>query len=140
MQMTTVVSSPSGGLQPAMEVRDYVKPGDALPVKRPVLFVVEEDKQIPVVFPDPELQFSLENIRWHSDSRYFTFDYNKRGHQEYIVYKVNGEQPEASVLVAEKMPTFVYYNQLYRYDLEEENELLWISERDGWRHLYLFDA
>lgn len=139
-QVTTVVSSPSGGLQPAMEVRDYVKPGDALPVKRPVLFVVEEDKQIPVVFPDPELQFSLENIRWHSDSRYFTFDYNKRGHQEYIVYKVNGEQPEASVLVAEKMPTFVYYNQLYRYDLEEENELLWISERDGWRHLYLFDA
>lgn len=139
-KLRTVVSSPEEQLQPKMEEIDYIKPGDALPVKRPVLFLVNEGVQIPVVFPEAEAQFRLDGIRWNSDSRYFTFNYNRRGHQEYIVYKVNGDNPEAQVLISEKMPTFVYYNQLYRYDLEKQNEILWISERDGWRHLYLYDV
>ena len=123
-----------------MEEIDYVKPGDALPVKRPVLFLVEEGRQVNIEFAEPEKQFNLNNIRWADDSRSFTFDYNKRGHQEYIVYKVTGDNPKAQVLIGEKMPTFVYYNLLYRYDLKDRNEILWISERDGWRHLYLYDA
>lgn len=134
------MSSPAGQLQPKMEEIDYVKPGDALPVKRPVLFLVEEGRQVNIEFAEPEKQFNLNNIRWADDSRSFTFDYNKRGHQEYIVYKVTGDNPKAQVLIGEKMPTFVYYNLLYRYDLKDRNEILWISERDGWRHLYLYDA
>lgn len=93
-----------------------------------------------VEFAEPENQFSVGNIRWSSDSEYFTFDYNKRGHQQYVVYKVNGDDPKAQILIEEKMPTFVYYNLLYRYNLENRQEILWISERDGWRHLYLFDS
>ena len=139
-KLKTVVSSPAGQLQPEMEEIDYVKPGDALPVKRPVLFLVEEGRQVNIEFAEPEKQFNLNNIRWADDSRSFTFDYNKRGHQEYIVYKVTGDNPKAQVLIGEKMPTFVYYNLLYRYDLKDRNEILWISERDGWRHLYLYDA
>ena len=139
-KLKTVVSSPAGQLQPKMEEIDYVKPGDALPVKRPVLFLVEEGRQVNIEFAEPEKQFNLNNIRWADDSRSFTFDYNKRGHQEYIVYKVTGDNPKAQVLIGEKMPTFVYYNLLYRYDLKDRNEILWISERDGWRHLYLYDA
>lgn len=139
-KLRTVVSSPAGQLQPAMEEIDYVKPGDALPVKRPVLFLVEEGKQLAVDFAEPESQFSVDNIRWTADGNSFTFDYNKRGHQKYVVYKVNGNAPKAQVLVEEKMPTFINYSMLYRYDLEDRNELLWISERDGWRHLYLYDT
>ncbi len=139
-KLRTVVSSPYDQLQPKMEERDYVKPGDALPLKRPVLFVLSESQVIPIDFPEPEAQFSLNNIRWSPDSQYFTFDYNKRGHQEYIVYKASAHTPQAQVLIKEQMPTFVYYNRLYRYDLEKQKEILWISERDGWRHLYLYDA
>ena len=87
------MSSPAGQLQPEMEEIDYVKPGDALPVKRPVLFLVEEGRQVNIEFAEPEKQFNLNNIRWADDSRSFTFDYNKRGHQEYIVYKVTGDNP-----------------------------------------------
>lgn len=139
-KLRTVVSSPHDQLQPKMEERDYVKPGDALPIKKPVLFVLSESQAIPIEFPEPEAQFSLSNIRWSPDSQYFTFDYNKRGHQEYIVYKASAHTPQAQVLIKEQMPTFVYYNRLYRYDLQKQKEILWISERDGWRHLYLYDA
>lgn len=133
------VSSPDDRLQPRSEEYDYLKPGDAVPLKNPVLFVPEEGKQVDIEFPEPEKQYSVGNICWDAESKYFTFDYNKRGHQEFIVYKVNVDSPEAEALVTEKMSTFVHYDRLYRYTLEKSRELLWISERDGWRHLYLYD-
>ncbi len=139
-KLRTVVSSPQGQLQPGMEERDYIKPGDALPIKKPVLFIVSEGRQIAIDFPGAEDQFSVGNIRWSPDSEYFTFDYNKRGHQEYIVYKASGHTPQAQVLIKEQMPTFIHYGRLYRHDLQKQKEILWISERDGWRHLYLYDA
>ncbi len=139
-KLRTVVSSPQDRLQPGMEERDYIKPGDALPIKKPVLFIVSEGRQIAIDFPGAEDQFSVGNIRWSPDSEYFTFDYNKRGHQEYIVYKASGHTPQAQVLIKEQMPTFIHYGRLYRHDLQKQKEILWISERDGWRHLYLYDA
>lgn len=139
-KLRTVVSSPHNQLQPGMEERDYIKPGDALPIKKPVLFILPENRQIAINFPEAEAQFSVDNIRWNSDSEYFTFDYNKRGHQEYIVYKAGGRSPQAQVLIKEQMPTFIHYGRLFRHDLEQQKEILWISERDGWRHLYLYDA
>jgi dipeptidyl aminopeptidase/acylaminoacyl peptidase len=138
--LRTVVAAPADQLQPRLEEIDYVKPGDALPVRRPVLFIPGEGKQVNIQFPEPEAQFSVGDIRWHPSSGSFTFDYNKRGHQQYIVYRVTGTDPVARPLVTETQPTFVYYNTLYRHDLHATNELLWISERDGWRHLYLIDA
>lgn len=57
------------------------------------LFLVEEGKQLAVDFAEPESQFSVDNIRWTADGNSFTFDYNKRGHQKYVVYKVNGNAP-----------------------------------------------
>ena len=127
-------------MQPRLEEIDYVKHGDALPTRLPVLFIPGEGKQVNISFPDPEAQFSVGGTWWHPSSSYFTFDYNRRGHQEYIVYKVTGDDPVARPLVAERSPTFVYYNALYRHHLVDAGELLWISERDGWRHLYLHDT
>ncbi|MDR0766570.1 MAG: S9 family peptidase [Odoribacteraceae bacterium] len=138
-KLRTVVAAPADQLQPRIEEIDYVKPGDALPVRRPVLFIPAEGKQVEVAFPAPEAQFSLGSVRWHPSGNSFTFDYNRRGHQEYIVYKVTGDDPVARPVIVERSPTFVYYNTLYRHDLVDAGERLWISERDGWRHLYLYD-
>lgn len=59
-KLRTVVSSPYDQLQPKMEERDYVKPGDALPLKRPVLFVLSESQVIPIDFPEPETPIQPE--------------------------------------------------------------------------------
>lgn len=139
-KLRLVVSSPAGQLLPKMEEVDYVRPGDTLPVKKPVLFLVDEGRQVNIRFPEPEAQYNVGNIKWSRSGKYFTFDYNKRGHQEFIVYKVNGNEADAQVLVHEQMPTFIHYHRLFRYNLEEQGEMLWISERDGWRHLYLYDV
>ncbi|MDR1414928.1 MAG: S9 family peptidase [Odoribacteraceae bacterium] len=137
--LRTIVAAPADRLQPTIEEIDYIKPGDALPVRRPVLFIPAEGKQINILFDDPDQQFSITNIAWHPASTSFTFDYNRRGHQQYILYRVTGADPRARPVVDERSATFIHYDRLYRHHLRATGELLWISERDGWRHLYLYN-
>jgi len=50
-------------------------------------------------------------------------------------------QVEVKVLIEERSETFVDYSQKsYHNFLEARNEIVWMSERDGWNHLYLYDA
>ncbi|MDR2809514.1 MAG: S9 family peptidase [Tannerellaceae bacterium] len=134
-------SSPESQRQPILQWRDYAKPGDVLPVNLPVLFDVSSRKQI--LLKDTELyarQFSLRLTGWRKDSRAFTFEFNQRGHQRYIVAEVNAETGIIRHLADEQTSTFIYYNNVYRRDLNDGQEMLWISERDGWRHIYLLDG
>ena len=132
-------SGPSSQLQPILQWRDYAKPGDVLPVSLPVLFDVAGKKQIKL---DTDLyanQFSLRVRGWRKDSRAFTFEFNQRGHQRYIVGEISAQTGAITHLVDEQTKTFIHYNKNYRYDLKDGQEMIWSSERDGWRHLYLFD-
>lgn len=139
-QLLLIASSPDDQLQPKTETYDYPKPGDALPVRRPVMFLLDEGKSVQFDVPEVELQYDLDNIRWNKNSGFFTFDFNKRGHQQYYIFAGDAVTGKLRTVVKEESPTFVNYSALYKYWLEEGNELLWISERDGWRHLYLFDT
>lgn len=135
-----VESSPVSQKQPVLQWRDYAKPGDVLPVYLPVLFDISSLKQIPLDTKLFENQFYLHLTGWRKDSRAFTFEFNQRGHQRYIVAEVNAGNGEIRFLVDEKSPTFIHYGRNFRYDLKDGQELLWISERDGWRHLYRIDG
>ncbi len=136
-----IESSPEDQLQPKHFSYEYQKPGDAVPQKFPQLFDIESKKHINVddlMIPN---QYSVDNIRWSKDNSYFTFEYNKRGHQLYQVIKVDAKSGEYKVIINETSPTFIDYSgKHYRYDLEGTNEIIWASERDGWNHLYLYDS
>ncbi len=136
-----VESSPKTQLQPILQKRHYLKPGDALPIKHPALFDVEAQKQIPV---DPEAfeeQFNLTNPKWDKSGKFFSFEFNQRGHQVYQVVKVDAITGGLMVVIDERSKTFIDYSGKYfRHDLDESNEIIWASERDGWNHLYLIDA
>ena len=135
-----IESSPSSQKQPILQWRDYAKPGDVLPVYLPVLFDVEAHKQMALNVTSYENQFYLNLTGWREDSRAFTFEFNQRGHQRYVIGEVNAADGSIRHLVDEQTKTFIYYYNNYRYDLDDGKELLWISERDGWRHLYLIDG
>lgn len=84
-----VRSSPEDQLQPKLESREYLKPGDALPIRQPHLFLIEEQKNIPIDDALFNQQYSLSRMDWRKDSRAFTFEYNQRGHQIYRVLEVS---------------------------------------------------
>ncbi len=136
-----VESSPSDQFQPKLQTRDYLKPGDQLPFKSPQLFIVDSKKQILIATDLFSEQYELSGIEWKDDSSAFTFEYNQRGHQVYRVLEVNATTGKVKVIIEETSPTFVDYSgKRYRYDLKKSNEIIWASERDGWNHLYLYDA
>ncbi|MDW7695989.1 DPP IV N-terminal domain-containing protein [Flammeovirgaceae bacterium SG7u.111] len=136
-----VDSSPDDQVQPKLETREYLKPGDALPVKTPSLFLVEEKKQIQVDNSLITNQFSLSRINWKKDSQNFTFEYNQRGHQLYRILEVNASSGAIRTLVEETSKTFIDYGaKMMRHYTEDGKEIIWSSERDGWNHFYLYDV
>ncbi|MFK8111629.1 MAG: prolyl oligopeptidase family serine peptidase, partial [Rubripirellula sp.] len=69
------------------------------------------------------------------------FLYNQRGHQRLRLISVNAKTAEPRVTIDEASETFICYSSktfLKRMDATEE--AIWMSERDGWNHLYLIDT
>jgi dipeptidyl aminopeptidase/acylaminoacyl peptidase len=136
-----IESSPEDQLQPKHYSYEYQKPGDAVPQKFPQLFDIESKRHIKVDDTMIPEQYTVNNIQWSKDNTYFTFEYNKRGHQLYQVIKVDATTGEYKVLINETSPTFIDYSgKNFRYNLDTTNEIIWASERDGWFHLYLYDS
>jgi Tol biopolymer transport system component/dienelactone hydrolase len=135
-----IESSPTTQLQPILQSRNYLKPGDALPQLQPSLFLIDTKKQIPLALQHIQSQYSLSDLVWRKDSRAFTFEYNQRGHQKYSIVEVSAKG-DVRELVNEECKTFFSYSgKKYRYDVQDGNEIIWASERDGWNHLYLYDG
>lgn len=136
-----VESSPADQAQPKYYAMDYAKPGDALDQPQPALFNVETRKQFIVdntLFPNP---YQLSRLEWRKDSRAFTFEYNQRGHQVYRVIEVNAATAKPRAVISEEPKTFFCYSgKRYRNDPNDGREVIWMSERDGWNHLYLYDG
>jgi dipeptidyl aminopeptidase/acylaminoacyl peptidase len=135
-----VESSPRSQVQPKLHTLTYAKPGDKLPIAKPHLFDVAARKEIPVpdeLFPNP---WSLDEVRWERDGKEFTFRYNQRGHQVLRLVGVDAQTGKARAIIDETSKTFVdYAHKSYLHEVPGTGEILWMSERDGWNHLYLYD-
>lgn len=134
-----VESSPADQLQPKLHKQEYAKPGDELPFKVPCIYEVETGRGL---IPDTRLfssQYEIYGPEWNADSRAITFEYNQRGHQVYRVLELSAETGEVRALVEETSDKYVNYTRHFRYDLKDGKRLIWMSERDNWNHLYMYD-
>jgi dipeptidyl-peptidase-4 len=136
-----VESSPADQLQPKLDSYPYLKPGDEVPIRKPHLFDVEAKKEIPVddaLFSNP---WSISDVRWETNSSRFTFLFNQRGHQALRILAVDAGNGAVKPLVDERSKTFICYSgKFFSEYLDNTGEIIWMSERDGWTHLYLYDA
>ena len=142
-----VESSPADQLQPILHKQEYAKPGDELAQKTPYIFEVATGR---AVTPSPELianQYSLNGPSWRKDSRAIRFEYNQRGHKLYRIYEMPipassalggfaAETVPLRTLIEEREEKYVRYSNYFRRDLHGDSIILWLSERDGWPHLY----
>ena len=134
-----VESSPADQLQPKLHKQEYAKPGDELPFKVPCIFDVESGK---AVIPDTELfdsQYDLFGPEWNDDSKAVTFEYNQRGHKVYRVLELSAETGRVHPIVEETSDKYVNYPRRFRHDLADGKRMIWMSERDNWNHLYMYD-
>jgi dienelactone hydrolase len=129
-------------LQPELVTFDYVKPGDPIDQPKPALFVADSlFKEIEIDNSPIGDTWSVNRIEWTPDSSAFYYLYNERGHQALRVVRVDAETGESKVIIDETSDTFINYSdKTYLNILHDRNEIIWMSERSGWNHLYRFDA
>ncbi len=145
-----VEARPADQVQPRHFTELYAKPGDTVDVEQPVIFHIETPRKVDVpndLFPNP---YTLRALQWRRDGRALTFEYNQRGHQVYRVMEVDPHTGAARALITEEVPTFFNHRSAtgtllgggtyFRHDVDDGREILWMSERDGWKHLYLYDG
>lgn len=135
-----VESSPADQLQPILHKQEYAKPGDALPQHYPVIIDVATGKKVEADKHQIENQYELEWMQWTPDSKEVTMEYNQRGHHLYQMLAMNAETGKLRTVVEERANTFVNYGRLWRQFIKDGKQLLWLSERDNWNHLYLYDV
>ncbi len=137
-----IESSPRGGGRARLQTRPYDLPGDKLTAYELNLFDVATQKQTrPAV---ERVDLGSPRLRWKRDGRHFTFEKVDRGHQRYRLMLIDAHTGKAHALIDEKSQTFVWTAHTPPGSslsfLERTEEMIFASERDGWRHLYLIDA
>jgi dipeptidyl-peptidase 4 len=137
-----IESSPKDQLEPKLQTLDYAKPGDQIAIEKPHLFDVSSAHEMPLddqLFSNP---WSISHFQWSPDSTRFTFLYNQRGHQVLRLLCVGAENGKVTPVIDERSRTFIDYSgKLFLEHIESGagSEVIWMSERDGWNHLYLYD-
>ncbi len=132
-----VESSPSDQLQPILHKQEYAKPGDELAQKTPHIFNVATGESHTPAHDLISNQYDLSQLEWRTDSRGIRFDYNQRGHKLYRIYEMD-TTGVVSTLIEESAQTYVRYSNYSRHNLHGDSLILWLSERDGYPHLYLW--
>ncbi len=117
----------------------YKQPGDPFTTYEMFVFDMQGTKAIEVetevidFFPAPWLS-------WNKQRNSFLFEKVDRGHQRFRIIEVNAETGATRTVLDEKSETFIYEQKIFTHYLSETNEIIWASEKDGWRHLYIINA
>ncbi|WP_231465380.1 S9 family peptidase [Pedobacter sp. Leaf132] len=135
-----VLSSVPGTTRGELKSREYAQPGDDFTSYQPYVFNVASKKATKVDV-EPIDFFGPQPLHWRNNSnRYYTYEKADRGHQRFRVIEVDVETGKTRNIIDEKTKTFIYESRIYTRYLPKTNEIIWTSEQDGWRHLYLVNG
>ncbi|MDF7826505.1 prolyl oligopeptidase family serine peptidase [Pontiellaceae bacterium B12227] len=133
-----IESAPDDQLQPKTKSIRYLKPGDELDMAKPHLFNLPTGTELELddtLFSNP---WNITRVHWAPDSKHFFFLYNERGHQTMRLIAVQAATGKTAAVIEETSSTFINYsNKTFLHHLDKTDEVIWMSERSGWNHLYL---
>lgn len=138
-----IQSSPPGGGRARLRTRPYALPGDKYAMHELYLFDVADQRAIK---PQLDRIDHGPGLHWYKDGRHFAYEKIDRGHQRYRLIRVDSHTGKARDLIDEKSDTFIWTAHRESVNLrtvswlDKSGEVIYASERDGWRHLYLVDA
>ena len=142
-----VQSSPEGGGRAKLQSRPYALPGDKFTTYELNLFDIQTRTQIKPSVDRFESEWERPRLRWSQDGARCTYHQTDRGHQRFRLIEVDMSNGTIRNIIDEKSSTFVWTAHTENQNLptviwlEQCNgDLLYVSERSGWRHVYLIDA
>ena len=142
-QVHMVESSPRKGGRAKLHTRRYALPGDKFPIHELNWFdLAGREHRKPEV---DLIDFRGPHLRWTEDGRHFRYEKIDRGHQRFRIIEVDIFTGKHRNIIDEKTKTFIWTEHALRLGMPRVNwlqhtkEILYLSEKDGHRHIYLVD-
>jgi dipeptidyl aminopeptidase/acylaminoacyl peptidase len=144
-----IETSPRDQLPAKLHQRGYPRPGDKFDSHEMWLFDLGTRKPVKADLERLDMEpFRVPPLRWKKDARHFTFERADRGHQRFRIIEVDAHTGKSRTILEEKAATFLWTVHAPRLGLlgvavrylTQTEELIYVSQRDGWKHLYLVDA
>jgi dipeptidyl aminopeptidase/acylaminoacyl peptidase len=141
-----IESSPEGGGRAKLHSRPYALPGDKFARYELNLFDIDSRKQIKPKVDRLELDWQVPRLHWKKDQHHFAYEKVDRGHQRFRVIEVDSRTGQTYDIIDEKSETFIWTAHIENVRLNRVNwldktdEIIYASEKDGWRHLYLISG
>jgi Tol biopolymer transport system component len=137
---------------PKLEQWKYPLPGDPIITIQRVIIETETPRVIRLQMPpdprrstlcdDISCDGSFTDVEWTPDSARLAFVSSSRDHKQANLRVADTMSGEVKNIYEERVATQYESGQggvNWRF-LPATNEFIWYSEKDGWGHLYLFDA
>ncbi|QDS89299.1 Prolyl tripeptidyl peptidase precursor [Rosistilla ulvae] len=135
-----VESSPRQQTQPIVHELQYTKPGDEITQTRIVLFDLETRQAVDVPHDLMENPWRIDRLQWLADRDQLTCRFNQRGHQVLRLFRIDPVDATVVPIAEEASDTFIHFGRHQMRWIAGESQLLWSSQRDGFRHLYRYDV
>ena len=135
-----ILSSVPGRTRGQLRSQAYKQPGDPFTSYEMFIFTLSGNRTQKVNTPLIDF-FDAPALHGRGNNpQYFLYEKVDRGHQRFRVIEVDAFNGRTRTILDEQTPTFIYENRIFTEYLEGTNEIIWTSEKDGWRHIYLVDA
>jgi dipeptidyl aminopeptidase/acylaminoacyl peptidase len=130
---------PKEGLRPKVHEIEYALPGDKLDKHAMWVGDVESGKAVRVsTDPIENIYWDSPTPTWNADNTGFWYRQLDRNYRRKRVYFVNALNGEAKTVLDERTNTF--FSPLKDFWQVVDKSLLYLSDLDGWNHLYRYDA
>jgi dipeptidyl-peptidase 4 len=141
-----VRSSPEQGGRAVVESHPYSLPGDPFSTHEVNLFRLADKQQLKPVVDRFEHEWNQPNLRFSQDGQSVFYQQIDRGHQRFRLIKVELATGEVSFVIDERTESFIWTTHTENQSLsilnwlDDSDQLLWATEKNGWRQLILLDA
>ncbi len=140
-RFTSLQFVPPNQLRPKAFTVVYPLPGEVLPQAAPIVFDVRANTRVNVKTPALEIAFQGgPDFDWFPDNKRFRYETEQRGWKEVELREVDAETGDQKVVLKESGDKYVDPGETWFRFLNNDSEIIMSSERDGWNHLYLYNA
>ena len=80
----------------------------------------------------------LTRGKWAKDAKHFTYQIQSRNQQSLVLFAYDTNQQISKPLITENSDTWVNLHNGLKF-LDDQQHFIWMSERDGFNHLYLYN-
>ncbi len=131
---------PDEGMRAKVWSYERSLPGENLPLQEYYIFDVEKKSNVKLDIDPFEDIWSGFAPSWTEDSKTYYFAKMARYYKAIDLYFANPENGKVNNIIHEDAKTMIEYQMVGCKLVNNGEKVVWMSERDGWSHLYLYDG